>query len=163
MVATSAPSTNDARYRQPDTARPFTSTVQQTQRPWPQASRAPVRPKCPCRSSIKLWYGATFAVTARPLSVKLIVRCPFISRVFQRPSGLRPERAIDCLRIERQLGQANANRVVDRIRDSRRNAKRRNFAHAFGAERAVMLDIVDPEIFHRCWEVANAWDFIVCQ
>src|SRR5215510_15452354 len=146
MVATSAPSTNDARYRQPDTARPFTSTVQQPQSPWPQASRAPVRPKCPCSSSIRLWCGATLAVTARPLSVKLMVRCAFISRFVQRVSGLRPQRAIDRFRIERQLGQANANRGADRIGNSWGNAKRRDLAHAFGAERTVMLDVVDPQV-----------------
>src|SRR5262245_54385395 len=161
MVVTSAPSTNDARYRHPDTARPFTSTVQQPQSPWPQDSRAPLRPKCTCRSSIRLWCGATLAVTSRPLSMKLMMRCPVISRFVQRPAGLRPQRAIHRLRTERQLGQANANRVVDRIRDRRRNTKGRNFAHAFGTERTVVLDIVDPEVFHRCWEVANAWNLVV--
>src|SRR5262249_59897138 len=135
MVVTCAPSTNNAKYRQPDTARPFTSTVQQPQSPWPQDSRAPVRPKCPCRSSIRLWCGATLAVTARPLSVKLIERCAFISRFVQRVSGLRPQCAIDRFGIEWQLGQANANRVVDRIRDGGRNAKCRNFSNALGAER----------------------------
>src|SRR5437773_1892424 len=43
MVDTSPPSANVARYRQPDTARPFTTTVQQPQRPCPQLSRAPKR------------------------------------------------------------------------------------------------------------------------
>src|SRR5215510_8873563 len=131
MVVTSAPSTNEAKYRHPDTARPFTSTVQQPQSPWPQDSRAPVRPKCPCRSSIRLWYGATLAVTATPLSVKMIVRRAFISGIVQRVSGLRPQRAIDRFWIERQLGQANPNCVIDRVGNGRRNAKRRHFADAF--------------------------------
>ena len=44
-MTTSAPSTNAATYRQPDTAWPSTMTVQQPHRPWPQLSRAPVRPE----------------------------------------------------------------------------------------------------------------------
>src|SRR5215208_4845621 len=163
MVATSAPSTNEARERQPDTARPFTSTVQQPHSPCPQDSRAPVSPNCVCRSSIRLWCGSTLAVTGTPFSVKLMDRCWFILRNFQGAPGLRTQGAIDGLGIERQLRQTYADRVVDRIGDRRRNAEGRDFADPFGAERAVMLDVFDGKIFHHQGQIANARNLVIRQ
>src|SRR5215813_5927551 len=163
MVVTSAPSTNNARYRHPDTARPFTSTVQQPQSPWPQASRAPVRPNCACRSSIRLWCGSTIAAAAAPLSVKWMTRCGLISRLVERSPGPGAQRPIDRFGIERQLGEANADRVIDRVGDRRRHAEGRDLTDALGAEWAVVLKIVDREILHCSGEVADAGDLVIRQ
>src|SRR5580700_9701254 len=77
-VVTLLPSTQVAKYRQPDTALSSTSTVQQPHRPCPQLSRAPNRSKR-CNSSTRLRCGSISVETSWPLSVKLMV-CMLIIR-----------------------------------------------------------------------------------
>src|SRR5580692_6401916 len=76
-VVTLLPSTQVAKYRQPDTALSSTSTVQQPHRPCPQLSRAPNRSKR-CNNSTRLRCGSISVETFIPLSVKLMVRALII-------------------------------------------------------------------------------------
>src|SRR4051794_40661056 len=114
-------------------------TVQHPHRPWPQVSRAPVRPNSVCSSSTRLWCGCTSAATSMPLSLNEMVRAAAISIVLERVAGLGTDRAEHRLRIERQLREADADGVVDCIRHGRRNAEHRAFTDALSTERAVRL------------------------
>src|ERR1700722_5020572 len=116
----------------------LTITVQQPQRPWPQLSRAPYRSNRLNSSTRFSWVWTSISVLL-PFSTKLIdLACGFIS-ISDRISGLEANASQHALRSQRQGGQANADRIVNRVGDRRRNAESRAFSDAFGAERSAAL------------------------
>src|SRR5579884_2925382 len=160
MVTISAPSTNTARHKQPETGLPSTSTVQQPQSPCPQLSRAPVKPNCVCSISTSEWCGMASTCTGRPFRVNAMRRASAISGLLKRPALLGADRAQNSLRRKWQLRQPDADRVLDRVRDRRRNAERGDFARAFRAEWAVALDVLDGFI-QQLRHVVNAGNFVI--
>src|ERR1043166_545817 len=121
--------------------------VQQPHRPWPQLSRAPYSANSLRTTSRSVWWLAISALTGSPLSVKLIVLSAILL-VLERLVLFGADRAVDRLRVERQLGDADAAGVVDRVGDRRAAAEGRGLAHALGAERAVRLHRLDAPVLH---------------
>src|SRR5215470_9162247 len=107
-----------------------------------------------------VWCVAISALTASPLSVKLMVRA-VISLVLEGILLLGADRAVDGFRVERQLGDAHPAGVVDRVGDRRPAAERRGLADALGAERAIGLDRVDRLVLHHRRHVEDAGDLVV--
>src|SRR5215472_19176238 len=134
--------------------------VQQPHRPWPQLSRAPYSANSLRTTSSRVWWLATSALTGSPLSVKLIVRAAILF-VLEGLVLKRTERAVDGLGVERQLGDAHAAGVVDRVGDRRTAAEGGGLAHALGAERAVGLHRVDRLVLHHRRHVEDAGDLVV--
>src|SRR5262245_48682444 len=136
-------------------------TVQQPHRPWPQLSRAPVSPNWVCSISTRLWCGLTSAVTGAPLSVNVMVRAAVMSCLLQRLTLLRPDGAIDRLRVERHFHQPHAHRVIDRVGDRGADAEGRDLADALGSERAILLLVLDIEVLQVDRHVVEAGDLVV--
>src|SRR5712691_12365334 len=129
--------------------------------PWPQLSRAPMRLNSRCRTSTRLWCGLISAETGSPLRVKLIVRVVMGLLVGKRLAGLGAQRPEHGLGSERQLGDAHAAGVLDRVGDRGRHAEGRGLAHALGAERAVRLVGGDRLALQRVRYIEDARDLVV--
>src|SRR5258708_2269722 len=98
---------------------------------------------------MRVWCAATSAATFRPFSVNRTVRLAgAISIHLERLVLLPPDRPVDRLRGQRQLGQAHADGIFDRVGDRRRPAERAGLAHTLGAERAVVLLGGASPLFH---------------
>ena len=66
-----------------------------------------------------------------------MVRVVLIRRL-QRLVGVGAQRAEHGFGLERQLGEAHADRILDRVGDRRRHAEGRDLPDPLGAERAVL-------------------------
>src|SRR5437016_14463729 len=107
-----------------------------------------------------VWWLATSALTGSPLSVKLIVLAAILL-VLERLVLLGADRAVDGFGVERQLGEAHAAGVVDRVGDRRPAAEGRGLAHALGAERAVRLHRVHRLVLHHGRHLEDARGLVV--
>src|ERR1700730_1364874 len=88
---------------------------------------------------------------------------PFLSFIRDWPALLGAQRAKDGFRIERHFHQSHADCVVDCVRDGRRHAKGRHFAHALGAEGPVRLLGVEIDVLKISRNVMQARDLVICQ